>query len=478
MNRHSPKTAALLAYDADLLSPAGAARIARHLAGCEACRAELAAIRAYETLRREASAQRWREPDWAAMEARLRREAREVAGAVRRERAGARHALWGGFAAAAAVLALVTGGALWPAEAAPTERPDAAALAAAREGAPREARVMLVAGHATADERPLTLDATVREGALVATFPRSTVHLRLADGTGFLLGDETRVTLARSRERATQLTLEQGRVTSRVAPLDAGARYEVRAGDWVFTVRGTRFAVAHLAGGVVTLSVADGTVDVRDAEGTVTSVTGPGRWNSSPDTVAVHPSVLVAPVGLDAKARDWPALRVPRLEGLRGLEIDGLALPIAGTIAMRASPGTHRGVSFALSGAPTRFEFEVSPEGSSLDPTLAGAPEPDAAPSHGVLAPSAVRAVVARGMDGLQRCYRTALLRRPDLTGQMTLRAWVAPSGRVTRATLSATTPLPWLSTCVENQARRWSFPPPGGVESLALDVPLDFASD
>jgi hypothetical protein len=478
MSAHTPKTAALLALDAGLLSDPGAARITRHLASCATCRTELAAIRAYESLRREATEQRWREPNWDAMELRLRREARETAGTLRTQRAGTRHAMFGGLAAVAAVLVLVAGGALWPPDRVSYLLPSGAHLAGARDGALRDAVVTLLAGYATSDQRPLLLDAPVAEGAVLATAPQSQVHLRLAEETGFHLGPETRVTLSRSREHATALTLAQGRITSSVASLGARARFEVQAGAWTFAVRGTHFLVSRDAEGAVTLTVAEGTVEVRDAEGTIASVVGPDRWSSSDTNTGVHPSVLTKPVALAAGASSWPILRIPRLPQVRAVEIDGQTLPVAGLIAMRTAPGPHRGVAFPPGLPAVRFAFDALPEGTTLDPLAIGlTPPPAAAPNEGSLPASAVRAVVTRGMDGLQRCYRTALMRRPDLEGRMTLRLSVAPNGRVSRVALNSATPLAWLDTCIEAQARNWRFPAHGGDGPLALDVPLGFAS-
>ena len=47
---HAPKVAALLAYDAGLLSARGTRRVETHLGVCDACKRTLAAIRAYDGL--------------------------------------------------------------------------------------------------------------------------------------------------------------------------------------------------------------------------------------------------------------------------------------------------------------------------------------------------------------------------------------------------------------------------------------------
>ncbi len=483
MNAHSAKTAALIAYDLGVLSDAGRARLDRHLAGCALCTAKLTAIRAYEQLRIEATEQRWPEPNWNSMELTLRREAKAAATETRLERAGARNALYGGFAAAAAILLAMVGGSMWPHGAA-TPSADTAPIAY-DEGAPRQGTVTAIAGHAMGDAHALALGDTVSEDARLVTSAASTTHLRLGDGTGFVLAADTTVTLERSRERATVLRLESGRITSRVAHLDEGARYEILAAPYVVHVRGTHFSVSRQTvadGGaaIVTVTVHEGVVEVTENTALVARVEGPSRWSAPEDDAGLHPSVLVDPIALAPETASWPSVQIPVTRGVASIEFDGLALPLAGAIAMRTSVGAHTGVAFDLRGVPTRFSIDVGPEGASLDPTLMLAPVvADDEPRRGTLDPAVVRDVVTRGMDGVQRCYQTALMRRPDLAGHMSLRITVDPTGHVSRATLATIdAPYPWLSACVENQAAAWSFPAPSGGASVSLSVPLDFATN
>lgn len=481
MSTHSAKTAALMAYDLGVLSDAGGARLERHLAGCSVCAGELAAIRTYEALSTEAREQHWPEPAWDKMELALRREAKEVASASRRERAGVRHALYGLLAAAAVIALAVTGGRLWPetAEPAPTRTPvvDLAAL----DGAPRDGTVTAIAGHATDDGHELALGDVVSEGDLITTSPSSTMHVRLGDGTGFVLAANSSARLDRSRARATLLTLDGGRVTSRVAHLEEGARYEVYAAPYVIHVRGTHFTVSRStdAAGTptVTVTVREGVVEVTEGDAIVARVVGPNRWSAPPGETAMHPMLLVEPVATAPGGTAWPMLRIPAVEGISKVALDGLEFPLSGALAMRASLGTHEGLAFGLSGVPVPFTIEVGPEGASLDPTLMFVRAVDDGPRRGSLDPAVVRDVVTRGMDGVQRCYRTALMRRPDVAGHMSLRITVDSSGRVGRAALTTQgAPYPWLSSCVENQASAWTFPAPTGGGPVSLSVPLDFA--
>ena len=481
-NTHSKKSAALLAYDLGVLSDAGRARVEKHLATCALCARELAAIRVYEALQTEAKAQQWADPNWDRMDLALRREASAVASAIRQERAGGRAALYGALAAAAVILLAVGTSGLWPRGGAPARVRSAAEELALRDGAPRSGTVTAVAGHATVDARVVALGDEIREGALIVTSPNSATHVRLADGTGFLLAASTTARLERSREHGTVIALEAGRVTNRVAHLEAGARYEIAAAPYVIHVRGTHFTVSHgrtAAGEAeVTVTVKEGVVEVTEGDALVARIVGPNRWSAPEEGAARHPGWLEDPVALAPGGADWPVVTIPRTEGVVSVEFDGLPLSLAGEVAMRASVGTHQGVAFDLSGTATRFTLEVGPEGASLDPTLMLRPTVVDAPRRGSLDPEIVRDVVTRGMDGVQRCYQTALMRRPDLAGHMALRITVDPSGHVARATLATSaTPYPWLSTCVENQAGAWVFPAPEGGAAVSLSVPLDFAT-
>ena len=50
MTTHVPKTAALMAYESGALSPAGRARLERHLRACPLCQRELAAYKVPKTI--------------------------------------------------------------------------------------------------------------------------------------------------------------------------------------------------------------------------------------------------------------------------------------------------------------------------------------------------------------------------------------------------------------------------------------------
>ena len=497
MSTHAAKTAALMAYDLDLLSPDGRARLERHLERCAVCAGELRSIRAYEALASEARAKEWREPDWDRMDLALRREAKDVARATKRDRTSGRTAIYGALAAAAAVILVVGGGMLVPDTAANRPEPRAAVALALVDGAAREGTVTALAGQATVDGRALALGDVIAESARLVTAAGSATHVRLADGTGFVLAAETTARLDRSRERTTVLTLESGSVTSRVAHLEQGARYEVEAAPYVIHVRGTHFTVARSPDAGVSVSVREGVVEVTQGETVVARVVAPSRWAApagpatpagpaapagpaTPEaTGAPEPGTLVEPIALAPNAVGWPIVRIPTAAGVTRIDFDGVSLPLAGAIAMRASVGPHEGLAYGLSGTPVRFAMVVGPEGMSLDPTLMLAPPASAEPRRGTLDPAVVRGVVTRGMDGVQRCYRTALMRRPDLAGRMALRITVDPSGHVSRATLASTaTPYEWLSTCVENQASAWAFPAPTGGGAVSLSLPLDFASE
>src|SRR5690606_29359211 len=80
---HRPKTAALLAYADGALSDAGRARLERHLARCEVCRRELAAMKLYERMAEDARETPAPEGDYARMELTRARAAPRVSQEIR-----------------------------------------------------------------------------------------------------------------------------------------------------------------------------------------------------------------------------------------------------------------------------------------------------------------------------------------------------------------------------------------------------------
>ena len=91
--------------------------------------------------------------------------------------------------------------------------------------------------------------------------------------------------------------------------------------------------------------------------------------------------------------------------------------------------------------------------------------------------PGVVRAGVAPRRRWLRRCYERALRRtHPDLRGRYALRVALARDGRVRQVrVVSSDEAPPAFTRCLQEEARRWSFPSPGGP--MHFEVPLNFTS-
>ncbi len=447
MSAHRPKTMALMAYCEGLLSKAGAERLERHLAHCEPCRRQLAAMRLYETMRREAAEASY-EPNWDRMELPLRREATRQARRLRARRGPLR---WGVplAVAAAAVLGVVlldrspqepssppvatnrsAPPVAPPTRPAATDTEDTAKLASAAV----EATVTAVSGEASivgADgtHRPALPGAAVATGETLVTAAGGTVHVRVGAGTGFALGGASRVRLLAADGHATVLDLLEGEVHNRVAPLGPKDRYEVLGGTrWAARVRGTRFTVRRPDGGFA-VAVAEGTVEVTDDGRLTAMLWAPITWTSAPSTEA--PGVedvgapwlpaCNAPGGCPDSLADWPMVELPAVERVEAWAVGDIHF--GPRLWLRAPPG--RLLVHALGRDGRRIPLPLEVQGRSVRPdehALAKLADRLAPPPQGTIDPEALRRAVQAVRPALQRCHRRALKERPALAERGSLR--------------------------------------------------------
>lgn len=96
---------------------------------------------------------------------------------------------------------------------------------------------------------------------------------------------------------------------------------------------------------------------------------------------------------------------------------------------------------------------------------------------EGGTTPDAVRAVVLRGLEELDRCYDLDASAHPYVSGTLALRLSIGPRGTVDFASVARSTyPTPFLFPCVRPAVRRWRFPPPeGGLATVV--VPIEFGA-
>lgn len=104
---------------------------------------------------------------------------------------------------------------------------------------------------------------------------------------------------------------------------------------------------------------------------------------------------------------------------------------------------------------------------------VAGLPQAAAAWS---IARNSISEVVRADVGGIRRCYTSALARRPDLAGTVSLEFVIAPEGRVRSVFVaeSAIDDEPMLD-CLVGRARRWRFPVNDSGE-VTVRYPIHFA--
>lgn len=471
---HTAKQAALEAYAADKLSAAGRARVERHLAGCDVCRGLLAQVRAFALLREDAQTEPLPELSWERMAAALDKPL--PVPAKPRSRTGALVALaWPLMAVAAAVLIAwigMTGG--------PETTPQVAVktvptVMPTREELPLIGRVTLVAGNVyierSGERRPVTLGSTIEEHALLVSEPGATAHVVLREGTGFVLGEDSRLHVAELRQQGIHLELTTGSVYSRVQKLADEQRYSVATADFSAHVRGTRFLVEKRD--ALRVFVHEGKVEVTQ-QGKLVATLLPGQGFESPKGAQKAPA---DPVVHGLAMLDGAALTLPALPAIRAWLIDGQTIPAQTGLAMRVPPGSTSLSFLDPRGQVRTLDLTVDEAGTTLDEVTLGklsAP----AERTGHLEPDQISAVVRAGLDPLRRCYERALKTAPDLVGKLTLSLRVAADGHVQRAQADSSSALPpELSRCITQEASRLQFPRPEGGGGLSFEVPLNLKS-
>jgi len=473
MSVHGTKTAALLAYDAGVLSSEGVRRLERHLSRCAQCNRALASVRAYQRISQEVQATEIPAIDWAKMERTLEVEAR-----AQKERIAASRVAWwstGALAAAAAIAFMLVP---LPLPSAPVARRDVPQPAIVAERPLAEGAVMLVAGQVTlGDGSAVAIGTTIREGMTIRCANRSEVNVRFKEGTGALLSENTSAIVTELREGQVRLALEDGTVSNQVQPLAQGDRYQIAAGPWLVKVRGTRFAVSRANGSTVRVTVTEGTVDIENNGRVVRTLVAPGGWSSTPGTnVNANADVAVRSVyGLEHGSFEWPVLRLPAVSWVTHWQVDARRIDTRGPAQMRVRPDEIGISAIGVQGQEWRQLVTVHTGGFVLE---GAAVRPNApAVRTGELPLELIRPVVNAGRERLRQCWERASRDEPYFRAQFRVRLTVGLLGEVENVrVLSDDNPLPASFTeCVVTQVRNWHFPPPtGGI--VPIEVPLRFA--
>jgi len=474
---HEAKLAALMALEADLLSAVGRRRIEAHLEGCATCREARAMLGDYEMLRGEARGLSVPEVDFGSMELPLAREARRVADAS----APSTGPMVAAVALAAAVLLGVW---LRGGPAAGPEAPLAdnrGALPTAEqppEGAALDTAVTAIGGASLVGATAATLEGAVAQGTAVETPADGTLHLRLSEGTGVVLGADSRVVFEGARKGAIALRLERGSVDCKVAPLKPGERFVVRTGETTVSVRGTHFRV--VAGEQPEVELTEGRVDVTVRGEVVAKLAAPAHWPPSkaderaPDADASADAQPIMPAGIAGDTQGWATLTLPVMQRVKRWHVLGSALPAAGALSMRAPPGELSVAAELGDGRRVDTVLQMRPEGLALSEREFNRRLRIEVPgAEGHLEGSQIMPVVKAGTRQLQRCYEQALKNDASLRPRLRLRITVDPRGRVSRSKMLGEAPA-GFARCVQGVAASFRFPSPG-AGSVTFDAPLRF---
>ncbi len=127
---------------------------------------------------------------------------------------------------------------------------------------------------------------------------------------------------------------------------------------------------------------------------------------------------------------------------------------------------------------------ELATLGVDVAPSVQG---PDAQPTpfpnlrlqapevEGGTTPDAVRTVVLRGLEEVNRCYELDARAHPGASGTIALRLSIGARGTVEFASVARSTyPTPFLFACMRPAVRRWRFAPHEG-ELATVIVPIEF---
>ncbi len=236
---------------------------------------------------------------------------------------------------------------------------------------PGGARVVHVSGDVRYTTRSgatgsLERDMRLIDGDRIATGSGGFVTLEMADGSIVRVAGESELGLERlkysvvKKRAETSMTLDKGRVESRVAPQrPAGGRFEIDTPLMAAGVRGTEFGVSVQAGGAATSDVLHGEVELRVLRSGASSRVRAGVGGA---VTAEAPEATLAPL---------PA--APDLSGVQPLQqrpvVDLAFPPLEGAVAYRAfiwPQGTAEQVADNLVSREPRVRFAGLQDGAYL----------------------------------------------------------------------------------------------------------------
>ncbi|MBW2277629.1 MAG: FecR domain-containing protein, partial [Deltaproteobacteria bacterium] len=179
-----------------------------------------------------------------------------------RETRGATIYRIGFFAAAAAVVALITGGVIWLSLGdTPTSEP-VAPVAAETEVTPLEGQLLLAAGDVRLGGTPVAGMVRVEAGR-TASVGQGRAVIDLGTGITLLAESDTEIEVAALDSNAIEVRLERGRVVAEVDPARSGPPFAIATRDGRILVTGTAFSV-EVGNDQVEVQVFRGSVRVEE----------------------------------------------------------------------------------------------------------------------------------------------------------------------------------------------------------------------
>jgi hypothetical protein len=529
---HAPKTAALEALAAGLLSEDGERRIRTHLSGCAVCREHFATIHVYresqELILQSKPEVEGRPVDWNKMERALAREARaQVSVNARGASANDGRYPWllgGAVAVAAAALLAISLASSWgaprteiAAQTVPSTSSGQSSSASERDpvespqAVPATAVISMLAGSVqyAAPSREDGASEGGGSGALEIGQRILGGRLETSDTSQAQL-----VLEAPSTEPSGELmALAQVAVgpgshlgVGDVEPLDAAGDDATRSVTAVLSRGRTTIDAFETSSRVIVLA-GSYRIEIRAARCTIDLDRDPGESDDTTRVAvgATHPELgEVVVVSRDGTRRElsrdetWASRVVsetrPALAALPLAQIEGAVLSVTlpdavrfeigddtfvggPTLAMRVTPGPLSLRAYDAAGRAFRASVDVGPNGLALTPDRL---EPLRARVTGFLPPEEITPVVRQSQRALQRCYEQAMRLHPSIQGGLfRARVTLDSQGQVRMVRLEAESGQPMpdesLEVCVRREAALWHFPSPGGP--MSFDLPLRFTT-
>jgi TonB family protein len=96
----------------------------------------------------------------------------------------------------------------------------------------------------------------------------------------------------------------------------------------------------------------------------------------------------------------------------------------------------------------------------------------------GSLDKEVIRKIIHENREQIRACYETALTRKSDLKGKVSVKFTISAEGPVSAAEIVADTPGDHpLAECVANAVKTWTFPKPQGGGVVIVTYPFIFGA-